>query len=122
MNVFDSLVLPWAKQALGMDLSVLKYDANLSNMHIVPLPEVHGKKMEEDGSHSRCSSVQHVGTPPAAAEALDQIKKDLAEIKANMIKPSEFNAKVAQYGERRPQEDRRQWPAELLKLRPSHGK
>ena len=77
MNVFDSLVVPWAKQALGMDLSVLKYDANLNNMHIVCLPEVHGKKMEDGGLHSLCGSAQHVGTPPAAAEALDQTKKDL---------------------------------------------
>lgn len=42
LNVFDALVKPWVANAMGCTLTELKYDCNLSQMHIVSLPAVHG--------------------------------------------------------------------------------
>ena len=49
VEVFDAIVVPWARTALGAELSTLRYDKNLSNMQIVSLPEVHKKDGPETG-------------------------------------------------------------------------
>ena len=89
LNVFDSLVAPWAAQALGGELSRLRYDEHLSQMHIVSLPEVHGRKEKRGMTVNRCSPEQHVVSETAAtgkpSAVLERIERDIAEIKAKMV-------------------------------------
>ena len=99
VDIFDAIVVPWARTALGAELSKLRYDENLSNMHIVSLPEVHKKV----GLETWCRSVQHVGRGPAATdgvpEILEKIKKDLEDIKANMINNISSAVNATLYGD-----------------------
>ena len=102
LRVFDAVVAPWAAQTLGGELDRLQYDAHLTKMHVISLPEVHGKNAKRSlhlTSQTGCAPEARVGPPthsPVATDPeqnpgnynnnLERIERDLAEIKANMLR------------------------------------
>ena len=88
LHVFDAIVVPWARTALGK-----RYDENLSMMHIVSLPEVHRRNK----TSSLYCPVQSVGVESAESggvpdKTLVEIQKSLEEIKANMTRINDVNS------------------------------
>ena len=77
LKLFDLMVEPWARHALGKPLTKLRYDAHLSQMQTVSWPEVHGTV----GDESRCRPVRHAGTVNTGNLELKQIQQELKEIK-----------------------------------------
>ena len=65
LNVFDALVIPWARVALGGELTRLRYDVDLSEMQILSLPHVHGgkKSMNKIGFNTKETSGAHEQQP-----------------------------------------------------------
>ena len=49
VKVFDTLVAPWAAQALGEDLPVLAYDPHLSRLQALQLGELRDRRAPSSG-------------------------------------------------------------------------
>ena len=69
LNVFDALVKPWVANAMGCGLTELRYDGDLSQMHIVSLPEVHGANMLVNKLNLNLNHPNHITTEKGKTHA-----------------------------------------------------